>query len=235
MWLERRSRKAPRFLGVWLFCSVLLTAPGDVVAQDDVLITDTYPTREEFAELPRFCFVQRMHSRVASIVQELGGLTPELVNEGKKWRDMLGPGVWAALHHYCAGLARMGRYRKSVQLGIGQPGELTPRQRLTLERALGEFQFMKYHMERDRSVLYPEWALNQAIAHRELGEIDKAKERLLAAIVFKDDYDVPYLQLASLLEQEMNRTEAISILEIGLSRTGGSAAIRKELANMKGE
>lgn len=230
-WPTRATKRIAPFLVFPLF----LAASFTVVAQDDNLIMDKGLTREEFLELPRFCYVQRRLGPLPGITSELGEVTPELVNEGKKWSNMLGPGVWAALHHYCQGLARIARYRKSIDLGVGGHGDLTPRQRITLQHALGEFQFMQGYMERERSVLYPDWALNQAFTYRGFGEHEKAKERLLAAIVFKSDYEPAYLELASLLEEEGNRVEAIRILEIGLAKTSGSAVIRAKLDKVRSE
>lgn len=232
--LKEGPRRYPlAVLGMWLCCSVLFGHPSRSAAQDSGINLDAFPTREEFEALPRFCVVQRRHSPAAG--ESLGGLTPGLVEEGKRWQALLGAGVWSGLHHYCAGLNRLNRYKKSVRLNSEPQKALTRGQHLTLVGALEEFRYMQGYMEAERSVLYPDWALNQAIAHRLLGESEKAKERLLAAIVFKDDYDLPYLELASLLDEERNRSEAISVLKLGLTRTRGSAAIRAMLDSMQGD
>ncbi len=230
LWSMRRD-----IFCAWLCFLVLVFVSHPAATQVDGIILDTYPTPKEFEQLPRFCFVQRTHSGDPTAASAVGGLTPELKAEGERWRALLGSGVWGAMHHYCAGLARVGRYRKSLELGVGGPGNLTNRQRVTLEMALGEFQFMAGHMEKDRSIIYPDWALNQAIVYRALEQNAKAKERLLAAIGFKNDYEPAYLELASLLEQEWNRPEAITILEIGLAKTNGSAAIRAKLEGLRGK
>lgn len=126
----------------------------------------------------------------------------------------------------------MSRYWESVNRGIGGPGNLTRGQRISLERAIGEFEFMRQSMEEERSSLRQEWALHYAIAYVQLGDNNRAKERLIDAILYGGTFDVLYIELASILELEGNRAEAINILKIGLQKTGGSSSIRQALTNL---
>lgn len=233
MWCKLYSNQAQAVFLVCLFCFLACGFTGLAEAQDDGIIFNNFPTREEFSELPRYCFVQRTHSSVPSVAESLGGLTPELVSEGKKWSALLGPAVWSGLHHYCAALAWLGRYERSVKLGAGVRGRLTERQRRALQIGVEEFRFMEGSMDKKTSVLYPEWALKYGIAYRELGEKQKAVERFLASIQAKKDFAAPYVELSDLLIELGQQGEARKLLELGLKATGGDAVIAGKLRSIQ--
>lgn len=230
-----RSRMPVAVVIFSLTCFICSTFASDRAAhaKEDLLrINQAFPSPEEANYLPRYCWAR---------IQLLGGrdvneFEPPVREEVLKWRAVLGDGIFVHLHHYCGGLDRMRRYWLSVDRDgrqLGDTGQVTGGQRMTLEAALDEFRYVQGYMKNLKSELYPDMLVAKATAHWQLGEVEKAIADLLTAITAKSDYAPPYLILSSIAEDLGNLRDATEVLEFGIRQTRGASLLKSRLAELK--
>lgn len=234
--MESRARQSiTRFLLALLFaCGGTFAAHRSATAKEDLLkINQAFPGPEDLQYLPRYCWarMQVMGKR------DVSDYDPVVYAEVQEWRAMLGEGIFVHLHHYCGGLDRMRRYWLSVDMDgrqLDDIGRVTGGQRMTLEAALDEFRYVQGYMKNLKSILYPDMMVQKAIAHWQLGEIEKAIKDLLTATNAKRDFDAPYLILSQIAEEQGNLKDAVDILELGIKQVPGAASLRSRLDKLRG-
>jgi hypothetical protein len=119
---------------------------------------------EELVLLPRYCQV-RIMDRNRVNTRDKSAASDAVMAEGDKWSNNIGPATWSRLHHYCAALNWINRYKKTF-FSPNYPLLAKDRQ-LALNLAMSEFSYIRKHMERT-CVLYPELLLKEAFVYSEL-------------------------------------------------------------------
>jgi len=199
--VARRSRLA-RFACV----AVLLFAQPQAA-----LALAFQPTEAEWYHWPDYCQARYTVSGAGTDSQFANRVDPATV---KNWESRLGPEVWYALHHYCAGMI------------FAQRAKLEPdkKERNALyNRAIEEDQFTLQRMP----VSHPmraEIAARMGLIFGELGQQDAAVQHFDLAIEGCPSCGVGYEAKSMFLKSQGQLAAARDVLEAGDKAVDGSSA-----------
>jgi hypothetical protein len=190
----------------------------------------SYPQMDEYQYLPTCCMAKvegmKYSNEVRALPQKLASITDKCVND-------IGKGTWRYLHHYCAGINRIGRFQRAILSGSGGILNMTNGQRDTLLYALSEFKMIERIYLNEGSPLYEETIKNHAKALHYLGREQEAFSKLSEGIAAHPAKDSLYLYLAQMLLNIGNKEKAKQVLELGYSRTNESPQIADMLSRLK--
>jgi tetratricopeptide (TPR) repeat protein len=224
-------------LGFGVLC-LLLVSIGLIASQSTALAGEgailkmkhAYPTRDEYPYLCRYCMVK---TEELLLRREGRDLPPNLAREREAWKKKLGKTSWVWLHHFCAGLNRIGRFERSLISGVGSRWNMTEKQRGTLIYALGEFKMIEPPFRKAGSPLYTKTIYYHAKVLRLLGRMQEAMSKIAEGIAADPAKDALYLYLAQILLEVGNKKQATQVLELGYKRTKGSKRIGKMLSGLR--
>lgn len=224
-------------LGFGVLC-LLLVSIGLIASQSTALAGEdailkmkhAYPTRDEYPYLSRYCMVK---TEELLLGREGRDLPPNLAREREAWKKKLGKTSWVWLHHYCAGLNRIGRFERSLVSGVGSRWNMTEKQRGTLLYALKEFEMIGPPYRKAGSPLYAPTVMNHAKALHLLGRTREAILKIKEGIAAHPAKDTLYLYLAQILLEVGGKKQAKQVLELGYKRTKGSKRIGKMLSGLR--
>ena len=106
--------------------------------------------------------------------------------------------------------------------------ESAARRETNLNMAIQNFEYVRLRVT-DDFPLMAELLVNEAIAFRELGEIQKSVNLFMGAIKYRKDYTKAYLELARVLKEQNRAGEAAKVLETAMQYATDTSAIEKEL------
>jgi len=130
-----------------------------------------------------------------------------------EWQARMGP-AWYALHHYCYGLAEMGRYRR----------ERDPQQRaFRLRRSVSEFTFALNRTPREHP-MYAEMSTQLGLTHRAQQQPEEAMRNFNDAIASHPEFAGAYEGKALLYRDSKEYSKARDVLLEGDKATGGKSA-----------
>lgn len=216
-----------------LFVSIVLIAsPSAAIVDEDAILKmeHAYPQRDEYPYLPSFCAVKLEDMKLKN---ESRALPPNLARAKKAWVKKLGKTTWTYLHHFCAGLNRIGRFERSLINGVGSTWNMTEKQRGTLLYALKEFKMIEPALRKAGSPLYASTIMNHAKAFHLLGRTREAILKIQEGIAADPSKDALYLYLAQILLEMGDKKQAKQVLELGHKRTKGSKRIGKMLSGLR--
>jgi hypothetical protein len=192
-----------------------------------------YPQSDEYQYVPECC-TERMQE--IAFDSERRPLPSNLALAVDGCVDRLGKEPYHWLHHYCAGINRLTRYKRSLTNGLGSYSsmlEKQQKQKETLIAAIKEFGMIEKVYLGAHSPLYTNIILNYAKALNLLGRKTEAFSKLNDGIVAEPANELFYLYLAQILLDSGNKNKATQILELGYGRTKGSAKIADMLSRLK--
>lgn len=160
------------------------------------------PSETEWNTWPEFCRARYVVSGAGVDSSFSGRIDPQVV---QSWEGRLGPDVWYALHHYCAGLvlANRGKALRDKQ-----------DRKLTLQHAIEEFNFTQARVPESHP-MYAEMAARKGLLLGELGEPEQAMRNFDIAIASCADCAIGYEAKASYFRTNGKLEEARNTLEQG--------------------
>lgn len=201
---SRQSKRIAASLPWALICA--LTAAPQVATA-----LSFEPTEREWATWPAHCQARYMVSGAGVDSAFSGRVSPTIV---RSWEDRLGPEVWYALHHYCAGLIIANRAKL----------ELDKRKReALLQDAIEEDAFTLGRMPAQHP-MHAEIAAHKALLHGELGQTEEAMRSFDVAIAACKECDIGYRAKAMYYRSKGQLPDARSVLEEGDRATDGQFA-----------
>ncbi|MBE9534556.1 MAG: tetratricopeptide repeat protein [Proteobacteria bacterium] len=224
-------------LGFGVLC-LLLVSRGSIGSASTALADEgailkmkhAYPTRDEYPYLSGCCAVK---TEELLLKRESRALPPNLARAREAWKKKLGKTSWVWLHHFCAGLNRIGRFERSLASGVGSRWNMTEKQRGTLLYALKEFEMIEPPFRKAKSPLYAETIKNHAKTLRLLGRTPEAMSKIKEGIAADPAKAALYLYLARILLEMGDKKQAKQVLELGYKRTKGSNRIGKMLSGLR--
>ena len=172
-------------------------------------------TRGEMALLPEYC----------PETQTFAAGDARTTASGARWRSLLGP-TFGALHHYCWGLISVQRARAP---GIGS---LT--RRGLLMSSINDFTYVLQNATPD-FLLLPEIYLRIGETQTELQAYAEAMEAFTLSRRAKPDYWPAYVRAATVLVRIGKTTDAIGLLEVGLTRMPKEPALIEAYKRLGGD
>lgn len=216
-----------------LLVSIVLIASESMATIDEDTILKTkysYPQRDEYKFLPGCCEVVLEKIKFK---KETGRVPQKIIRAQTAWRKKLGGVSMTWLHHFCAGINRIGRFERSLANGIGGLANLTKKQRGTLVYALDEFNMIEPSYLKGGSPLYVETVYHHAKALHYLRRTKEAIYKLKQGIAAKPNKEKLYLYLAKIFLEIGYKKQAKEVLNLGYKRTKGSKRIGKMLSRLK--
>ncbi len=214
-----------------LSMGLIATESMAIFNEDNILkMGDSYPQRDEYMYLPDCCGVRLEGMKFKN---ETGGVPPNIVSAQNVWIKKLGRTSWSFMHHFCAGINRIGRFERSLASGIGGIYNMTKKQRSTLVYSLAEFNMIEPPYRQSGSPLYAESVYNHAKALHYLGRTQDAMRKLKEGISAVPANDKLYLYLAQILLEVGDKKQAKKVLEVGYKRTNGSKKIGGMLSGLR--
>lgn len=136
------------------------------------------------------------------------------------FRNLIGEGAFEDVHHYCAGLAYLGRARLQAD---------KRQKRLLLDHAFNESQYT-YSRLPAHSPIQADIAVTLGMIRKEMGDFDGAIEFLNAAIEARPDLPTPYGALA-MVHRAQNRLDLArdALMKGDVALKGESAEIQYNL------
>jgi tetratricopeptide (TPR) repeat protein len=167
-----------------------------------------------FAFLPEWCKYTLLYEDSAP-----GGRN---VEEGARWKRLMGPGNFRNLHHYCAGLFLMTRALYFEKTKAGRDA--------ALKRSLGEYDYTILRVEPTFPLL-PEILTKKGETLVMLG-LPEAMEPLHQAISLRGDYWPAYAALSDYFANLGNAEQARQWLQKGLEAAPNATALARRLAEL---
>lgn len=167
-----------------------------------------HPTPAEMPQLPVYC-----------IARFAGNASPDY----RVWEARLGPG-FLHLHHYCAGLNYLNRYRLLLR---------DPQRGYYLSRIIPEMQYSFEHVG-SSFPLMGEMHVNRGRAYALQKNFVAAVEDFNRAIKANPKNGYAYLELSRLQEVSGLRKEALDTVTRGMKHDPSNAALRKRYVELGG-
>jgi tetratricopeptide (TPR) repeat protein len=169
------------------------------------------PTETEWNTWPEFCRARYVVSGAGVDSSFAGRVDPGVV---RSWEARLGPDVWYALHHYCAGLILANRGKLDAD---------KKDRKLTLEHAIEEFNFTQARVP-ETHPMFAEMAARKGLIYGELGESEQAMRNFDAAIASCADCSIGYEAKATFYRTGGQLEDARRTLERGNDAMGGQSS-----------
>lgn len=168
------------------------------------------PTSSEMALLPPYCKVRATDNTHSQ--------------EFRRWLAILGP-KFMGMHHYCAGLNYINRYRFLV-------GD--PHRSYYLSQAVPEIDYVAHDMPANFP-LASEIYLNRGIAHQLMGKVADAIEDFTKSIDHNPKQVLAYIRLADLYKKIRRKSDALESVTKGLKHVPNSKALQKTYLELGGQ
>jgi tetratricopeptide (TPR) repeat protein len=136
-------------------------------------------TDQEIAMLPEYCITH-------PYIQLKGGSSNPAASE--RWKTVIGPHPYAALHHYCWAQALTIRAKFFARTKQERYGALS--------MSIGDFDYVLNHVGGRYFILLPEILHKKGENLMELGQIGEAVSSFQQAMIAKPDYWPPYAAMS---------------------------------------
>lgn len=232
--IKRKLRCLPNYF-VIIFFFITILIPHNIAFARMNTGQPVHP--DEFSVLPRWCQIKILaHPRVFNTPPLLVGgpeaenVPDSVMKEYEKWSRIIGKDIFVFTHHYCMGLNRINRYKRSF---IYQYKGIETDRGRALQGAIGSFKFMRGRLL-PKHKLYYMMLMKEAYVYREMGNIKRAVKNYREIIKRKPKYAPVYVEYAEMLISVGNNSDAIKILQFGMEKTNGAEMIKNAL-NAMGE
>ncbi len=219
---RRLSSRVKHLLFVF-YLMIIVLSPDIVFGKMNL---SKYPnTPEELRVLPRWCQVQIL-AMPRLFGNDVSAVPDSLMNERKKWDKVIGEGLLLSMHHYCAGMIWIYRYKRSFSFSDTY---VEADRRTALRRGLAEFAYSKKAFKIKSRKFYYSTLMYEAFIYEEQGDIIKAANNYKEVLKLKPSYTSAYIRYANLINSIGRSADAIKVLQIGLKKTNGAKAIKQAI------